>query len=224
MKKVLQFIAEKLFLLKIYLFGQSVYTNCDELPKWNFDKIVETKDFRFLIAGSEFGKKTQAPENAAEIWEQIREEYAEKTGNDKLLIYFGMLSDMSDMENRAYFGQTLLHQLATRGDTMTATARKGYIEELRAFRFYLNEGKPFAEEVERLIRQLKSVKTKLEAKAKEVQDFEEKYLKGEEVGTIELKVRIQRILGVNNIDLKAISVTEWLQWIKEAIENGKKQL
>lgn len=222
MRKLVSKLGEWLFLLKIYFFGQALYTNCGELPKWNFDKIEETKDLKYLVQLSEYGKKCKAPENAEEIWENIREEYALKTQNDKITLYFNLLAEISGMENRIYFAKLILQQLATRGNTMTEAMRKEYINELRALRFYLNESKPFKEEVERLIRQLKTVSTKLEAKTKEAKEFEEKNFKGGETNTTQLKIRIQRALRVE-IDLKKTTVLEWLEWINEAIQsNGKK--
>lgn len=217
---ILTFIARAWHVVRSYFVTPSLYTSCDELKKWNFDKISETNDYKYLVAGSEFGKTCEAPENGQEIWDGILQEYAEKTENHKTLLYFELLAEISDMENRAYFGEVLLTQLNSRYHSMREEIRKEYFKELRAIRFYINESKPLKNEIERLVRQLKAVKTKLELKAGEAREFEEKNFKGE-VSTLQLKVKIQRALKVN-IDLKQISVSEWLEWINEATTNGEK--
>lgn len=219
MKKRLQtYLIRLVEWIKDILFPPVIYTSCEDLKKWNFDKISETNDFKYLISGSENGRKTVAPENGAQIWDGILQEYAELTANNKALQYFEMLADVSDMENRAYFARVLLTQLNSRYHSMREEIRKEYLKELRAVRFYINESKPLKEEIERLARQLKTVETKLEAKTKEAKEFEEKNFTGE-VNTTQIKVKIQKALKVQ-IDLKQISVTEWLEWINEAT-NGK---
>lgn len=207
-------------LIRDIIFPPVVYTSCDEIKKWNFDKISETKDFKYLIAGSEFGRKTEAPEDAEIIWDEILEEYALKTKNNKALLYFEMLADISDMDNRAYFAEILLTELNNRYHSMRAEIRNEYLKELRAIRFYINESKPLRAEIERLIRQLKTVQTKLQAKIKEAEDFEEKNFGGEGISTSQIKIKIQKALKVN-IDTKQTTLSEWLDWINE-VTNGAK--
>lgn len=192
-----------------------LYLNCDELPKWNFDQVTKHNDLKWLIVGYDYGE-AEVPENAQEVWDNILEEYAQLTKSNTTVRYFELIDEIRELSDRFFAGEILLNQLMKRISFMSEEMRKEYVQELRDLRFYLNEGKPFKTEFERLQKQLKAVFTKLEAKTKEAREIEEKN-SGEGTSTIQIKVKIQKLLKVN-IDLKAISVTEWLQWIEEATQ------
>lgn len=194
-----------------------LYSNCDEIPKWNFDKINETQDYKYLVYGYDGWGDVNVPKNAKEVFESIMEEFSELTVSNKTWRYFELVKDVNDLDNRAYFGKMLLNQLAKRRLSMPKDIRDQYAEQLREFGFYLNDGKPFIKEYERLQKQLKVVYMKLEQKSKEAQEFEGKnFTNNEEISTIKLKVKIQKILKVD-LDLKRISVKEWLIWLDEAM-------
>lgn len=192
-----------------------LYQNCDELPKWNFDQIQKTQDLRYLVWGYEYGE-IKIPDNAKEVWDAILNEYSEKTGNNKTVQYFELICDINELEDRVYYGSILLDQLIKRGFSMGRDIRKQYVKQLHEFQFYLNEGKPFKTELERLDKQMKVVKMKLEQKNSAKQDFEEKNFNSKGISTIDLKIKIQRVCKIQ-LDLRKISVTEWLGWIDEAL-------
>ncbi|MCG9970991.1 hypothetical protein [Christiangramia crocea] len=197
------------------------YQNCDEISKWNFDQIQKTQDLRFLVYGYEYGElkfSKGEKEKAKEVWDNILNEYSEKTGNNKTLLYFELIYDRNELEDRVYYGSILLTQLSRRSFSMDKDIKKEYIDTLRRYQFLLNEGKPFIDELKRLNNQMKVVKMKLEQKNKAVEDFEEKNFSKEGISTIDLKIKIQRICKIQ-LDLKNISVTEWLGWINEALNS-----
>lgn len=100
---------------------------------------------------------------------------------------------------------------------MDQGTRKEYLRELRQLRFYINEGKPFNTEAEKVLKQLKVVNMKLEQKRKELQEFEEKNFGDNQMSTTQLKVKIERMLKVQ-LDTKKMSVTEWHEWVNEALQ------
>jgi len=195
-----------------------LHQNCDELSKWNFDKIIKTNDLRFLVVGYDGYEQIEIPEDAKKVWENIQEEYLKKTENDKTLGYFELVADIADLKSRAHFADIMIKQLAERSFLMSNEIRKEYISELKAIRFYINEGKPLKGEILKLINQLKAVKMKLELKTKEAKEFENASEDNKGASTLTLKVKIQRALKVN-IDLRNTSVSEWLLWIDEVINN-----
>ncbi len=192
-----------------------LYQNCDELPKWNFDQVTKTKDLRWLICGYEYGE-AEVPEAAAEVWENIMDEYGRLAKSNTTIKYFELIDQIRELSDRLFAGEVLVDRYMKRVGMMDKETRKAYAQELRELRFYLNESKPFKDEYERLKKQLKAVRTILEAKTKEAKAIEEKNTT-EGATTIQIKVKIQKLLKVN-LDLKAISVTEWLQWIEEATQ------
>ena len=214
-KKFASFYSE----VKSYFSEPVIYTSCDEIKKWNFDKISETNDLKYLVAGTEYGKKAEAPENAAEIWDNILQEYTEKTENDKALIYFELLSDIDDLEMRIYFVEIILIKLQKHSTWMNEDIKKEYVELLKERRFYFNASKPMRAEIERLERQLKAARTKLQFMLTEAEAFVEKNFKSKNISSTTIKVKIQRALKMH-IDFKETTVTEFLEWIKEVTQSN----
>lgn len=194
-----------------------LYENCDQLPMWNFEQIRKHNDFRYLVYGFEGWGDVEVPEDADSVWGDILNEYSELTKNNSTIQYFELYADVSDLETRHYFGAMLLKNIAERWEAMDAEMQKGYINTLKDFRFYLNTSKPFDKELERLMRQLKAVKMKLEQSQAELEQFKDNRPDSD---IVETKVKIQRIIQMP-IDLKKTSVKEWLFIVEDAVKSSK---
>lgn len=221
MKKILRKIVLKIVIewqqIKMLMLSKKLYASCDELPKWNFDKILQTNDLKYLIVGYEYGD-IEVPENAQKVWEAILEEYNEKIANNKILQFYEMIIDVDELENRAYYGPILLNQIIYRGGEMPKKMREEYIQLLSQYGFKINKEKSLKEEVERLSKQFKVVNMKIETKSKEINDFKEKNFSNNTT-TAEIKIKIYKICKVD-LDLKRTTVSEWLLWIEEAIKTA----
>lgn len=194
-----------------------IYTNCDQLPMWNFEQIRKDGDLKWLVYGFDGWGEVEALETAKETWDNILNEYSELTANNETLQYFEILADESDLQTRFNHCAVLLKNIAERWELMPKNIQKGYIDALKEFRFYLNTSKPLDKELEQLFRQLKNVEMKLKQIQGEKQVFEKKR---PEMDLIEVKVKIQRIIKMP-IDLKKVSVKEWLLTVNDAISSVK---
>ena len=194
-----------------------LYTNCDELPMWNFEQIRKTGELKWLVYSYDGFGGVEVPEDAPMVWDNILNEYSKLTANNETIQYFELLADQSDLQTRLEFGATLLQNISERWHLMPKHIQEGYVEALKDHRFYLNTSKPLDKELERLFRQLKAVEMKLKQFNGEKEVFEKKRL---ETDLIEVKVKIQRIIKMP-IDLKRVSVKEWLLTITDAINSVK---
>ncbi|MEZ7496472.1 hypothetical protein QO206_13320 [Leeuwenhoekiella aequorea] len=194
-----------------------LYTNCDELPMWNFEQVRKTGDLKWLVYLFDGFGEVEVPEDAPMVWDNILSQYSELTANNETIQYFELLADQSDLQTRLEFGAILLQNVAERWHLMPKYIQEGYVDALKDHRFYLDTRKPLDKELERLFRQLKAVEMKLKQFNGEKEVFEKKR---PETDLIEVKVKIQRIIKMS-IDLKKVSIKEWLLTITDAINSVK---
>ncbi len=195
--------------------NQSVrlYRNCDELPIWNFDQLISGKGFEWLVYGYDgYGEREVDEEKCNSIFESIKEEYFEKSQNQDSINIL-MLEAEIDYLTRRY---TIVHALLTVLKTGCSEKNKPkFYNELRRWRYYLDEKKPLESEIKRLDNQHKSSKTLINRKQVELENMISTGSK--KITLLRQKIKLQRTLSMQ-LDLKRISVTEWLEVNREAEE------
>lgn len=187
--------------------------NCEELSIYAFDKARSTSDLRWLVEGYTGREKIELPEGIESIFNDIMNEYCELTGDNKSLQYYELVVEVSDLKLDFDISTALLGTLLTE---MTKETRKEVVKELGHRGFLLNEGKPFNEEFERLERQLRQRRTKLNRKKSELEEFRNQ--DGEIISIHKQKINLLRITELREIDLKSTSVIEWVELCNVADE------
>ena len=182
-----------------------VYQNCDEIPAYNFFEINKTKDFKWLVYGYDGWGDVELTDDIEDVWSDITNEYSGLVKNNKTIGYFEKVVDLSDLTVRFEMGKTLIEQLAER-PLMSDDTKKLYITELRHWRFYINESNALLDEVNKVIKQLKAIRMKIQLLNSEVSKYEES--KGE-TDIMKIKVAVQNVIK-RDIDLKKISIKEWI--------------
>lgn len=193
-----------------------LYKSCADLPMHNFNEVRKTGDFSWLVVGYDGYKKVKGlnDKKAKKRWDDIQEDYLQLTKNNTTIQYFELIVDQSDLRVRYEHAKAILTQLEER-PSIDPEIKKAYIQELREWRFYLNEGKSFEKEIERLVRQLKAVKMKIKMMGDEIDSAERKR---PSMNLVKLKVDVQNIIK-RDIDLKKISVEEWVYTLDNLSKN-----
>jgi len=183
-----------------------VSRNCDEITAHNFFALNKDKDYSWLIPGYDGWEEiTVFPIDTPIHYKNIINEYAEITENNSTLQYFELIADKTDEESRLLVAKAILEQLEIRWFVMPEEIRKEYIDELRFHRFYFNEGKPPAQEIERIKKQFAVVNMKIEQLKQRIKPFEKEM---DNVDIIDVKIKMQNIIK-RDIDLKKMSIKEF---------------
>jgi len=191
---------------------KNIYKFCDELPVFNFYKIIETKDYSWLYVDFDGYNKIEITNDIDNIWESIYTEYLELTGDSTSILYYEVVKELLYLQTRYNVVGTLLQQLSM--GKMSKQIFPHYVIELKKWQYNLDINKPLKEELERLARQLKSSKNRINIKEEERKSFEKKET-GEKLSLIQQQVKLEQALSRNEIDTKKTVVSKWIAMIKE---------
>lgn len=191
---------------------KNIYKFCDELPVFNFYKIIETKDYSWLYVDFDGYNKIEITNDIDDIWESIYSEYLELTGDSTSILYYEVVKELLYLQTRYNVVGTLLQQLSM--GKMSKQIFPHYVIELKKWQYNLDDKKPLKEELERLARQLKSSKNRINIKEEERKSFEKKET-GEKLSLIQQQVKLEQALSRNEIDTKKTVVSKWIAMIKE---------
>lgn len=182
------------------------YKSCDTLPIYNFYKILNTKDLKWLIKGYD-GEEQQADEDKLiELWENVYEEYIDLLGNKGINKKMVVVNQLSKMEMEIRIVSSLIkiyseHKYEEIGDQID---QWGYHKE----------------DLEKSIKKLEALKFRMDILNSKNKDEEAEEIKYDVYKDI---VSIEATLGNNiNIDPYTTVVSKFVNYILIAeIKNGK---
>jgi len=192
------------------------YRNCDELPIYNFYKVMETKNYCFLCLDYDEYNELELKEDVEELWSEIYEEYVNISGDSSTAMYYELIQEVLYLETRYKVALDLLKNLSS--ESMSEEMKMAYIEELREWKYKIDISKPLGEELDRMIVQLKGSENKIRLKNNELEQFKDEGSKNEKVSLIKQTVKLEQALGRNNIDTKKIPVSKWIAMMNEVKE------
>ena len=169
------------------------YRNCDEIPIYNFYKVLQEKDYNHLYP--EF------------------DGYVDLSGDKTTMQYYELMGDILHLTTRYKVVSALLTILAT--SAMEKEVTLLYIAELKSWDYVINTKNPFEKEIEKMVLQLKQSESKLEELKKENSS-------GESFTLTEQQVALELALNKNEIDIKKVSVSKWIAMMSRA-KNIKEQ-
>lgn len=186
------------------------YLNCSELPIWNFHQLGKSMDYRYLAKADEVEEVDRVPIDSPRIWESIFNEYCEILDNPESQEHLRQTAELDELEKKYVFASLIITELLSCED---AEVQQMYFKELSAWGFAFNQGKP-REEIKRANVWLKSIKTRINMLATEVKEYKGKKTKPERLER--QQVKLERVTGRNEIDVKRCSVAKWAEIIKDA--------
>jgi len=199
---------------------KKIYTSCDELPVYNFFKIVETKDFSYLYLDYDGYTKIKISNDVNLVWSKLYDEYLQLTENNTAILYYEVIKELLYLQTRYSVVSTLLSQISM--GKMSDDLLLAYSLQLRKWQYNLDLKKPLKEEIKRLLQQLRASQNKIRLKESERISFESKD-EGGKLSLVEQQVKLEQALSRNEIDTKKTSVSKWITLIKEVQSINKER-
>lgn len=186
------------------------YLDCSQMPIWNFHQLGKGMDYRYLAKVDEIDEVDRLPIDSPKIWERIFNEYCEISNNSESQEHLRQLAELDEMEKKYVFCSLILSELITTDDM---EVQQLYFKEMSAWGFAFNRGSP-EKEMKRARVWLKSIKTRINLLSADVKGYRSKQTKPERLE--KQQVKLERLSGRNEIDVKRCSVAKWVEIIKDA--------
>lgn len=196
-------------------FKGTFYLNCSELPIWNFHQVCGSKDFRYLGKSDEVENVDFLPFDTPTIWEDIFNEYCEVSDNRESQEHLQNVAEKEELVKKYAFCSMILSVLY---EGLPKDVEQEYFKEMSAWGFAFNQGKVL-EEMKRAEVWLKSIKTNINRLTNEIESHQKKKAGPQRLE--KQQVQLERVTKRNEIDVKRVSVTKWLEIIKDAEEQAR---
>lgn len=195
----------------------NLYKSCDTLPVYNFDKILDTQDLRFLIRDFDVensDKVISEPENMmlSSIFHSILKDYE----------YMSNPSKKIRTEKKRYFVMELEAKIDIFEKSVAIYEENGitkHFECLSEIGFRFDLSKEVDVQVNRLKRKIRGLKTKLsikKAKLKTHTASKENSTVGVDSSVFKTAISISRALGISHsIDVYTTNLTTWVNYLNE---------
>jgi len=185
-------------------------TSCADIMIYNFDKIADTNDFRYMVIGWDGYDELEYDVEAAEKnWHVIYNEYAVLSDDNKTILYYSTLIDLNNIKAIHYVVGEIINLLPT---LRTEESVNNFLDELAAYKFKTDRKASFADQIEQAKQMHRFYTNKIELKQNELDN-----LKGiaERVPLMKQVVRLERALKRDLIDPKTTTVEKWQFLIDE---------
>lgn len=206
-----------------------VYKSCDTLWRYNFDKILETEDYRWLI--HDFNENSELVINEKtlvflqEIWHKIFEEYVTLKGDQLVVNNLKKRAYLAKIQNKMFWGATLLKLIINNPETKNL---KEISDSLAKHGFKLDIKKPLDTQIDSLSKQLKSLRTKFNLEVSKYEKTLENSKNKERANSLDQFRAIERVLELKYpLNTKEFTVSQSIAYIKDAervIKEKKKQV
>jgi hypothetical protein len=185
------------------------YNYCKTLPMFNFYEIMETEEYRWLLKDfnddSDISLSEEELNALKELFQTLFNEYIELKKDNKVLKTLKQRAIIANLENRMFWGATLLKLFINNPTEETA-------ESLRSWKFKIDITKPLDLEFESVTKQLKSLRTKINMEVSAYEKMVENKNKSKE----KLNIEKQAINVAKGLDLKYpinTKETTMVQWL-----------
>jgi len=198
-----------------------IYKSCKTLSLFRFQEILDTKEYKYLIHDWEdvvIDEDLQKELN--ETWSEIFKEYLTLKDDGEIKASFRQLALISKMTTKLVICSSLLDAYVCQS---TRKGRKDYSNELRTWGYKIDPLKPLQNQVNRIISQLKTLKSSIQIKEKAYEKQYKKELTQEKISIDEQIANVEEWLGKNHIDSEKTTVSRWIAYIKRVEKKVKKQ-
>lgn len=201
------------------------FHSCKTLWMKNFYDILESNDYRYLIIGfdenSEIELNNDQNIELEKQWKTIFNEYVELKGDKNIIDDLRKRGQIAALENRLFFGVSLLNLIIKNPKTSKLLE---IIDELAEWKFRINKKKDLNVEISKIVKQLKSVKTRINIEKSKYKKKQEKYKKQEKSDITDQTISVGKILDLKYpIVSTETTVSQWLSYCKNAENIIKKQ-
>jgi hypothetical protein len=187
-----------------------VYDGCDDLPLFNFIKIITTDDLKWLVVSG-----TPGDDELKDAWDKVSLEYQELTQDTKSKQLTSLKAEIAYLTNQIFWTQSVVDQITWAYSPEWATL----LNEL-GFRFRYEDGPELHRELEITIAQSKSLVVELEERKAELEELTKGNEKTTEAGYYVLLADIGKYMG-SIINPKEVTVTQFVG-IYNLYKNGNR--
>lgn len=191
-----------------------LYNDCSDLPIYNFDKIYNTQDLKYLVVSYDGYKSIDIPIGAKQRWVKIFDEWVKLCDSSTMFYYYQLLSQVAYLEIRYLVVKVMLYQMYSRD--MSDKTLDWYIEELKEWRYFYNKENDKLLEIKRLLHLHRASTNKLGLKKSELEMMQKENGQEEAQSLEKQAAHLEQVTGKNNIDTKITSVKKWLEIIQIA--------
>lgn len=195
-------------------------SSCSDIMLWNFNKIIETGNYRYLIPDWDGIERIEInQEEAKKAWNKIYSEYCNLTLNNKAISYYKSVQKLIYFETRYEICSKLILEMLFR--EMTENVFLKYIKTLRTFDIPYNKDIKDVDCLEKASLFLKATKNQIELLSHEIKELS---AGGEKISFEKEIVSAEQALGRNEIDPKKTSVTKWIYIIEKIKDKVQQQI
>lgn len=203
------------------------YKSCKTLLMYNFYEILDSEDYRWLVTdyneNSELVLTDKEQTELSDLWKEIFNEYIILKGDQSIINNLRKRAIIAKLQNRLFWGATLLNLIIRNPKSKNL---EKIIDELSTYKFKIIKSKPLEKEIERITKQLKSLRTTLNIEISKYESKLETNSKKEKSNIDSQIINVGKILDLKyKISSKETTVSEWLSYCenaKKVIENGRK--
>lgn len=195
------------------------YKGCDDLPIYNFQKIIETNNYAYLVYGWDENRRAfQDNDYCRELWDSIYNEYCKLTEDNASLMYYSLQKQLNYLKARYYIVSKLLDIMVDGTVLDSIELTEIYIQALKKWKYFIKRNKPIDEEIKRMYRELKISINKIELVEYELESFEN--TDEERVTFVSEVVGLEIALNKNEINPRTTSVSKWRAMIDKLKEKN----
>ena len=192
-----------------------IFKSCRTLSMFRFYEILNSKDYKYLIENyDEIEIDDQLKIELTLIWNNLFKEYIVLKDDKEIKLSFRQLALIDKLEKKLEICKLLLEALTYQ---TTRKAQVEYIKELSAWGYAINRRKPLQDEIDRITRNLKSLRSNILIKKAEFEKTHKKELKQEKINIDKDIVNVEHVLN-KVINSEETMISKWIEYIKKAKE------
>ena len=192
------------------------YKSCKTLPMYNFYEILGSNDYRWLLKAFNYDSdmivSDEENKRLETVFYNIFNEYIELKNDTKTINNIKQRAIIANLENRLFWGATLL-KLYIKNPT------EGTAKALKEWKFKIDFNGNLEKEIKSVSNQLKSLKTKINIEVSKYESTLEKNKSKKEIkfNIDEQTISIAKVLELNfPIIAKTTTVSQWVAYCKNA--------
>ena len=193
---------------------------------YNYNEILQTQDLRWLVKDfdedSELTLTEKQTEELTEIWEHLFSEYLEVKGDQVVINHLRKRVYISNIQNRLYFGTVFVKLIS---QNPTSPNLEEMVDELAKYKFKIDKEKPLGLELEKITKQLKGLKTRLNLEVSKYNQMIESRQNKEKVNLQDQIISVGKVLDLKYpINAKETTLAQWDAYCnnaKKLVANGR---
>lgn len=183
-----------------------LFLGIGDMPIYNFDKVLRTDNFAYMVVGWNERDEIEIPKNAQAQWEKIYNEDCLKTDTNESQTYYQLVDEIDYLENR-YNAMMIILEI------INEVNKEFMAKQLRMLKVTLNTNESLISQKDDLNRQIRAAKQKIEIREAKLELLKPD---GEPISLVKQIVNLERITGIK-IESRIDSVEKF----REVQELGK---